>query len=132
MNITIIDRSELTSMRLASLLSNVKGIKNIIQVIDKAKIMDMLNKVNPDVIIFDININGSDSMKLLKEIKKYYPGVLIIILTSFSIEQYRKKCREMSIESCLDKTSEFDQIPKIISNFFKLKSNNNKTHGTIG
>jgi DNA-binding NarL/FixJ family response regulator len=121
MNIAIIDKSELSSMRISSILSKVKGVKNIVQILDIMSILPTLEKMMPDAIIFDININGSDPFKLLKEIGKLLPDVLIITLTSFSVEQYRKKCREMGIENCLDKTSEFEQIPKIISNFLKPK-----------
>jgi len=104
-------------MRISSILSKVKGVKNIVQILEKMSILPTLEKMIPDVIIFDININGSDPFKLLKQIGKLLPDVLIITLTSFSIEQYRKKCREMGIENCLDKTSEFELIPKIISDF---------------
>jgi DNA-binding NarL/FixJ family response regulator len=121
MNIAIIDKSELSSMRISSILSKVKGVKNIVQILDIMSILPTLEKMMPDAIIFDININGSDPFKLLKEIGKLLPDVLIITLTSFSVELYRKKCREMGIENCLDKTSEFEQIPKIIFNFLKPK-----------
>jgi DNA-binding NarL/FixJ family response regulator len=121
MNIVIIDKSELSSMRISSILSKVKGVKNIVQILDIMSILPTLEKMMPDAIIFDININGSDPFKLLKEIGKLLPDALIITLTSFSVEQYRKKCREMGIENCLDKTSEFEQIPKIISDFLKSK-----------
>jgi DNA-binding NarL/FixJ family response regulator len=84
--------------------------------------MPTLEKMMPDAIIFDININGSDPFKLMKEIGELLPDVLIITLTSFSVELYRKKCREIGIENCLDKTSEFEQIPKIISDFLKPKN----------
>jgi DNA-binding NarL/FixJ family response regulator len=121
MNIAIIDKSELSSMRISSILSKVKGVKNIVQILDFRSILPTLEKMMPDAIIFDININGSDPFKLLKEIGKLLPDVLIITLTSFSVEQYRKKCMEMGIVNCLDKTSEFEQIPKIISDFLKPK-----------
>jgi DNA-binding NarL/FixJ family response regulator len=121
MNIAIIDKSELSSMRISSILSKVKGVKNIVQILDIMSILPTLEKIMPDAIIFDININGSDPFKLLKEIGILLPDALIITLTSFSVELYRKKCREMGIENCLDKTSEFDQIPKIISDFLKPK-----------
>ena len=122
MNIVIIDKSELSSMRISSILSKVKGVKNIVQILDTMSIMPTLEKMMPDAIIFDININGSDPFKLLKEIGILLPDVLIITLTSFSVELYRKKCREIGIENCLDKTSEFEQIPKIISDFLKPKN----------
>ena len=121
MNIAIIDKSELSSMRISSILSKVKGVKNIVQILEKMSILPTLEKMMPDAIIFDININGSDPFKLLKEIGKLLPDALIIALTSFSVEQYRNKCRKMGIENCLDKTSEFEQIPKIISDFLKPK-----------
>lgn len=119
MNIVIIDKSELSSMRISSILSKVKGVKNIVQILDKMSAMDTLKKIKPNVILYDMNLNGSDSLRALKEIKNLFSGVLIITLTSFSVNQYREKCREIGIDNCLDKTSEFEKIPNIISNNLK-------------
>lgn len=106
-------------MRISNILSKVKDIKNIVQILDKKSVLPILKKVVPNVVIYDINMNGPDSFKILKEIKKLFPGALIITLTSFSVEQYRERCRVIGIENCLDKASDFEQIPKLITGIFE-------------
>jgi DNA-binding NarL/FixJ family response regulator len=115
MNIAIIDKSELATLRIGSVVSRVKGIKSIHQIIDSGSIIEALGKIKPEVIIYDLNFNGSENLSNLEKIKEILPDSVIITLASFSLEQYRKKCSEIGIRYCLDKNNEFDRIPGIIS-----------------
>ena len=115
MNIAIIDKSELSTLRIVSIVSRVKGIKSIHQIIDSGSILESLGKIKPEVIIYDLNFNGSENFSNLKKIKEILPDSVIITLTSFSLEQYCKKCSGIGIQYCLDKNNEFDRIPEIIS-----------------
>lgn len=114
MTIAIIDKSELATLRLGSLVSGIKGIKNIVQIIDREQILETISKVLPNVVIYDVNINGCDNFMNMRKIRESYPETVIIALTSYSTEQYRRKCNEIGIQYCLDKINEFDRIPKII------------------
>jgi DNA-binding NarL/FixJ family response regulator len=115
MDIAIIDKSELSTLRIGSIVSGVKGLKSIHQIMDPGSILDSLGKIKPEVIIYDLSINGSENFSNLKKIKEILPDSVIITLTSFSLEHYREKCSEIGIRYCLDKNNEFDRIPGIIS-----------------
>jgi DNA-binding NarL/FixJ family response regulator len=119
MDIAIIDKSEMTTLRLGSLISGIKGIKNIIQIIDTREIFVTLGKVMPQVIIYDMNMNGRENLSNLKKIQESFPKTVIIALTSYSTEQYQKKCNEIGIHYCLDKINEFEKIPDIISGIIR-------------
>jgi len=115
MNIIIIDKSGLSSVRLGNIITSIGNVENIVQILDVKNILDIVEKTNPDVIIWDLNINGQVCFELMKKVLKLMPSVCIIALTSYSIEQYRKKCREIGVRHCLDKTTEFENIIDIIS-----------------
>ncbi len=119
MTIAIIDKSEMTTLRLGSLVSGIKGIKNIIHIIDMQQIFITLGKVIPQVIIYDLNMNGRGNLSNLQKIRESFPKTMIIALTSFSPEQYRRKCDEIGIQHCLDKINEFERIPEIISGIIR-------------
>lgn len=122
MTIAIIDRSEPAALRLGSMVSSIKGVKNIIQIIDMEQILDTLSRVHVQIIIYDVSINGNGWILRLQEIKESLPETFIIALASSSVAQYRSKCREIGIKYCLDKNSEYTRIPKIVSN--KIKESN--------
>lgn len=115
MDIAIVDKSELSSLRLGSIVSGIKGVNSIIQILDPVTILETLEKTRPAVIIYDLNSNGREGLLKLQEIRELLPNTTIIALTSFSLEQYFRKCKEMGIIHCLDKINEFERIPEIIS-----------------
>ncbi len=119
MTIAIIDKSELATLRLGSLVSGIKGIKNIVQIIDREQILETISKVLPNVVIYDLNINGCDNFMNIRKIRESYPETVIIALTSYSTEQYQKKCNEIGIHYCLNKINEFEKIPDIISGIIR-------------
>jgi DNA-binding NarL/FixJ family response regulator len=121
MTIAIIDRSEPAALRLGSLVSGIKGVSDIIQIIDKEHIMETLNKVMPQVVLIDVCLNGNEGLINIQKIRESFPETVIIALASSYVTQYRKKCKEIGIEYCLNKISEFEKIPKIISDIIKHK-----------
>jgi DNA-binding NarL/FixJ family response regulator len=116
MTIAILDKSEQASLRLGSLISELKCVQNVIQVIDRGQIHEILGKIRPHIVIYDLNGNGS--FLTLQKIRKAFPETLIIALTSIHKEQYREKCRDLGILHCLDKVNEFNRIPGIISGIY--------------
>ncbi len=115
MDIAIVDKSELSSLRLGSIVSGIKGVNTIIQILHPGTLLEILNKTKPAVIIYDLNSNGQNNLPDLQKIRELLPNTTIIALTSYSPEQYRRKCKEMGIIHCLDKINEFERIPEIIT-----------------
>lgn len=128
MDIVIIDKSGVSSVRLGNIVAGIEGVQNIVQILDMKKIPEVVGRINPDVIIWDLNTSGTDSFELIREVLRLNPSALIVALTSYSVERYRKKCREIGVYHCLDKTTEFEKIVKIISG---KRKNHNKEAGTI-
>ena len=122
MTIAIIDRSEPAGLRIGSQVSGIKGVRSIIQIIDKEKILETLEKVQPQVVIFDLNGNNGKHFSNLQEIRASVPKAMIIALTSFSLESYCRKCNEIGVKHCLDKVHEFDRIPELITGWKKNKT----------
>lgn len=120
MDIAIIDKSELSTLRIGSIVSRVKGLKSIHQIMDPGSVLEALEKIKPEVIIYDLNFNGSENFSNLEKIKEILPDSVIITLTSFSLEQYRIRCKKIGIRYCLDKNNDFDRIPMIISEKDKM------------
>ncbi len=122
MNIVIIDKSEPASLRLGSLVAEIKGLDNIIQVIDTEQILNTLEKVVPRVVIYDINMNGDRNLSMLRKIREAFPETLIIALTSVNPDLYRRQCNKIGVRYCLDKENDFDKIIKIVSKNIQVNS----------
>lgn len=72
----------------------VDGLKKLIDDSDTAKVLSVaytakeclegLRLEQPDVILLDINLPDSNGIELCKEIKKRYPNIKIVALTSYT------------------------------------------------
>jgi DNA-binding NarL/FixJ family response regulator len=69
---------------------------------------DLINKIDsfhPKIVFMDIRLPGENGLELTKKIKKHYPGIIIIILTSYDLPEYRQAARESMADYFVPKSS---------------------------
>jgi DNA-binding NarL/FixJ family response regulator len=59
----------------------------------------------PDLIFMDIKLPGENGLELTGKIKAKYPGVIIIILTSYDSPEYREAAARVKADHFLSKGS---------------------------
>ncbi len=119
MDIGIVDSKAISSFRLGSIIENIEGVSNVIHVMDPSKALKTLECMEPDIIIYNINVNGANHIKTLGILRETYPGIKIIVLVGSMIRDYCEKFNQLGIEHCLDSTRDFDKIPIIIEESVK-------------
>lgn len=82
----------------------IEGIRSLLQSDEEidwaghasngASCLAFLRQQQPDVILLDINLPDINGIDLCKEIKKTYPGIFIIGLSTFNQETYVRKMLE--------------------------------------
>ncbi len=115
MKILIVDDSEIVRERLRSMLSEVPGVEAIGEAKDQQEARELLGKLNPDVVIGDIEMPGGSGIDLLREVKKGKKPPLLIILTDQSYPQYHRKCMEAGADFFFDKSAEFDKVAELLN-----------------
>ena len=69
---------------------------------------DLLNKIDsfhPKIIFMDIRLPGENGLELTKKIKKNYPDITVVILTSYDLPEYREAARESMADYFVPKGS---------------------------
>lgn len=119
MKVLVVDDSSIIRDRLVDLLSIIQGVEEV-AVADNAQNAISTYKIfNPEVLILDIRMHGTNGIDVLKQVKRERNSPKVIMLTNFPYSQYRKKCLEEGADYFLDKSTEFDEINKIISSLVK-------------
>ncbi|MGC9471996.1 MAG: response regulator transcription factor [Bacteroidales bacterium] len=121
MVVVIIDRTPFTMSRLAAMLAETEEVDVMVKVVNPEDAKEKVMQYQPDVVIMDLNLTGTDSLGLIMEISRVHQKIRWIGLTSYAVEQYRKTCREAGVEYCLDKNHDFERIPALLK---KIKTNN--------
>ena len=83
----------------------------------------ILLQQTPDVVLLDIMVSEESGFEMLGFIKKNYPAVRVFMLSNLSDEIYIKKSRQLGACHYIDKSYEFESIPKLLMDAFKLKWN---------
>jgi len=113
--VLIVDDFPLIIERLIVLLNNLENVGPVFRAGGYSQAIPMLLEQDPDIIVLDIHLPDRNGIDLLRHIKKNHPEMIVIMLTNESSEYYRKLCNSLGADYFVDKSTEFDRIPAIIS-----------------
>jgi len=114
MKILVGERSELMWQRLSSILALIRGVEIVCAKGEKSFI-DSLEHTIPEVIILDFNLFQEYRNLLLQKLSKFSITPLLILLTNYSFPQYTKKYLNIGVNYVFDKSTAFDNLPRIIA-----------------
>jgi len=75
---------------------------------EAVNVKEALQKVDallPDLMFIDIRLPGKNGLELTKKIKTYHPKIIIIILTSYDLSEYREAAHQYGANYFLSKAS---------------------------
>jgi DNA-binding NarL/FixJ family response regulator len=114
-SILIVDDSILIIDRLQVMLTELNDPGPIRYAVDYPSAMQQIKDFLPDIVLLDINIPGGSGLGVLRYIKMQYPTTVVVMVTNQVGDYYRNACRKLGADHFVDKSSEFEQIPAIIS-----------------
>lgn len=69
---------------------------------------------NTEVMILDVQLSDGNGLQLLKNIKLSKPEIKVVVLTNHSTEANRLQALRAGADGFLDKSTDFEQIPRIL------------------
>ena len=80
----------------------------------------VVDALQPELIFMDIRLPGENDLQLTQKIKKNYPNIKVIILTSYDILEYREAAIRCGANSFIAKDSlDWEQIEKLVRSLFE-------------
>lgn len=87
--------------------------------------MELINKVNPDILFSDICMPGIDGLTMIAGIKSQHPGMEITILTGFRDFDYAQKAIRLGVTRFCLKPSKMDELEEAVDKMVaNLRANN--------
>jgi DNA-binding NarL/FixJ family response regulator len=109
----IADDSLIVREHLVTMLDELTGLEIVGQAENVAEAINGILERQPDVVLLDIRLTGGSGIDVLQTILRDEPVPVVIILTNYPYSAYRQKCLQAGADFFLDKSTEFDQIPKL-------------------
>jgi DNA-binding NarL/FixJ family response regulator len=115
MTVLIVDDSPLIIARIIELLEDVDVITDLKTCGTYHHAIKLLNSYTPRVILLDINLPDRNGIEILQYAKAFFPETIIIMVTNNCSKHYRDLCFKMGADDFIDKSSDFEDIPAILS-----------------
>lgn len=112
----IVDDSDLILYRLKNLLEGLPGLAEIDTASSYTEALERLSvPVAPDIVLLDINLPAHNGIDLLRHVRRHHPEMIVIMLSNQAGKFYRDLCRHLGAAFFIDKSTEFELIPTILS-----------------
>jgi DNA-binding NarL/FixJ family response regulator len=78
--------------------------------------LEGVRTVQPRVLIVDIQLRGGSGIRLLKQMRAagVHRPELVIVVTNYPTDDYRKASHECGADHFFDKASEFDKVRDVL------------------
>ena len=90
-------------------------------VYDGEQALSFVEGQEPDVMVLDLKMPGIDGMEVLRQVKKSYPNIQVIILTGHGTEKDDEEARRLGAFDYLEKPVPLDVLIKKMKQAFKQK-----------
>lgn len=118
MRVFIADDSEILRELLVEKLSQLPNVNIVGEAKDVATAMQMIDEIEFHLAIYDIHMPNGSGIDLMKFTKKKYPTTKIIMMTNYSIGDYKKRSLEAGANYFFDK-SDLNAMIILIENLSK-------------
>ena len=112
--IYIADDSEEVRRRLIDLVSSLPQVELVGQTGDARAAIADIQRLQPDVAILDLRLVNGNGIEVLEIVKLLKVPPMVIMLTAFPNQQYRRRCITAGADYFFDKTSEFERIVDVL------------------
>ena len=117
MRVVLVDDSDVLRERLRAILGEIDGMEIVGEARYSLDAIDRIRELQPDAVILDIRLPNGSGIDVLQRIKRDNPSITVVMLTNYPYPQYRRKCLEAGADFFLDKSTEFDKLSKVLSQF---------------
>jgi DNA-binding NarL/FixJ family response regulator len=125
--ILIVDDHKLFREGLNFVLSQIEGFEVVGEAPNGKEFLDMIDQMEPDVVLMDISIPGLDGIEATSRAIAKHPDLKVIALTMFCDEEYYYKMIQAGVSGYILKESGKDELANAINtvlrgeNYFSQK-----------
>lgn len=103
--VALVDDHHLVRAGLRALLEDLEGYDVVGEGADGSEVLELIDDVNPDVLVIDIAMKKVSGLDILPEVKKHHPGLPVILLTMHNTSDYLQTAIERGANAYLLKDS---------------------------
>lgn len=111
--VVVVDNSPVLRKIIVEVLSALPRLEVVGQAGDGVEALAAVQKLQPDILILDIQMPRLNGLEVLKRLPK--GGCRVIMLSAHADEMYIEKCRELHAPHFFDKLNDFPRFVEFVS-----------------
>jgi DNA-binding NarL/FixJ family response regulator len=117
MKVFVVEDAAAVRERLVEMICEVENMEVVGEAATYTNAVAGIMNTLPDVAILDIKLadDSGNGIDVLNEVRKSMPAMRAIVLSNYVSPQHLKASAEAGAEFFLDKSSDFERIPEILS-----------------
>ena len=119
LKVLIVDDSSLIRKLITNQVKVFGDITVVGEAVNGIMAMEMVEELDPDVVLLDLHMPDMNGIEVLKEIKKSKKKTIVCILTNYPYPQYKKKCLALGADYFLYKNEDFEKINMILEDLLR-------------
>ncbi|HRP33697.1 MAG TPA: response regulator transcription factor [Agriterribacter sp.] len=120
-SVFIVDDHYMIIEGMRSLLQHEKDIEWVGHAMNAKSCMAFLQQRKPDVILMDINLGNENGIDLCREVKKKYPGIFILGLSTFNQLSFIQKMMDSGASGYVLKNATLEELVEAIETVIQGK-----------
>ncbi len=101
--ILIVDPNDPFRRSLKKVLVNRFPFVDIQEVSNGSQGLELVQSFSPNLIFLEIHLPSESGLDLARQIKHDHPGIIIVILTSYDLPEYKAAAKESGVEHLVPK-----------------------------
>jgi len=89
--------------------------------LDGEQALESVQDEEPDVMLLDLKMPGMDGMEVLRQVKKAFPHVQVVMLTGHGSDKHEEQARRLGAYAYLQKPVDLEQLVMTLRDAFKNK-----------
>jgi DNA-binding NarL/FixJ family response regulator len=114
-NVFIVDDSQSIRARLSEMLARIGNVNVVGEAGSAREAIAGILETQPHAVLLDLNLLGRTGIEVLRTVHPMAPQIVFVVLTNHAEPQYRRACTQAGASYFLDKSSDFDEIPRVIA-----------------
>jgi DNA-binding response OmpR family regulator len=90
-------------------------------VLDGEEALSYVEDQEPDVMVLDLKMPGIDGMEVLRQVRKAYPKIQVIILTGHGTEKHEEEAKRLGAFDYLEKPVNLEVLVKKMKAAYRRK-----------
>jgi two-component system, chemotaxis family, chemotaxis protein CheY len=86
---------------------------------DGVAALEMIARQRCDLVITDMNMPRMDGMELIRNLKREYPDIYVILITAFGTPDTQKQAQRIGANDYLAKPFDFEELERRVRIFFQ-------------